>query len=574
MRPFSRNVFRHLGLWSAILSFSLATTLNSASAFAWQQNGSAAAVAAKKPAATLTPTERKAAARLRLETIRDVTAKLSSPEFEGRGTGQAGGDRAAQYLADQFAKLGLKPAGENGTYLQPIKFKSTQVMSETSFKVGDEVLKHGVDYVFLPALTSDQLDVSGGIVFAGFGVVSPELKRDDLAGLDLKGKIVIIANGQPDGVDAAAWKRATNPQVRALNIFSRGAAVMIVANAGSAAQPFSLITNYLSRRRVNLATQQGSPFKVPPVLLASDAAMEKIFSGLDTTYAQTLAKAIAGDAVSRDMGKTATLVLRVKREETTSNNVVGVLEGSDPKLKAEAVVFSAHYDAYGIESDGRVFPGAADNALGVGTITAVAEALVKAFPKPAARPRRSIIFLAVTGEEYGLLGSEHWVAHPTWPLEKIAADINFDGIGTEVYAPVKRVVGFGAEHSDLGTTFDDVSAATGAIVTPDPLPEENAFVRSDHYAFVKKGVPALMLLGGPAGDVTTWIPRAKQWMETDYHSPSDTIKPDWNWTGPQTLGQLGMIIGLRVANADAMPAWHATSPFNKPRNPPKSLTTN
>ncbi len=573
MRPFSRNVFRHLSLCSAVLSISLATALFSNSAFAWQQNGSAAAVA-KTPAATLTATERKAAARLKLETIRAVTAKLSAPEFEGRGTGQPGADRAAQYLSDQFAKMGLKPAGENGTYLQPIKFKSTQVLAETSFKVGGAELKHGVDYVFLPPITADQVDISGGIVFAGFGVVSPELKRDDLAGLDLKGKIVVIANGQPDGVDAVAWKRATNPQVRGLNIFSRGAAAMIVANAGSAAQPFSLIANYLSRRRVSLATQQGSPFKIPPVLLASDAAMEKIFAGSETTYAQALAKAIAGDSVSRELGKTATLALRVKREETTSNNVVAVLAGSDPKLKSEAVVYSAHYDAYGIESDGRIFPGAADNALGVGTITAVAEALVKAFPKPAARPRRSIIFLAVTGEEYGLLGSEYWVAHPTWPLDKIAGDINFDGIGTEIYGPVKRVVGFGAEHSDLGTTFADVSAATGAIVTPDPMPEENAFVRSDHYAFVKKGVPALMLLGGPAGDVTTWIPRAKQWMETDYHSPSDTIKPDWNWTGPQTLGQLGMIIGLRVANADAMPAWRATSPFNKPRNPPKTLTTN
>jgi Zn-dependent M28 family amino/carboxypeptidase len=278
--------------------------------------------------------------------------------------------------------------------------------------------------------------------------------------------------------------------------------------------------------------------------------------------------------VSRELGKTATLALRIKRDETTSSNVVGVLEGSDAKLKEEAIVFSAHYDAYGIDSDGRIFPGAADNALGVGTITSVAEALVKAFPKPTARPRRSIIFLAVTGEEYGLFGSEYWVAHPTWPLEKVAADINFDGIGTEIYAPVKRVVGFGAEHSDLGTTFEEVAAATGNIVTPDPLPEENAFVRSDHYAFVKKGVPALMLLGGPAGEVSAWIPRAKKWMETDYHSPSDTVKPDWDWTGPQTLAQLGMIIGLRVANADTMPAWRATSPFNKPRILPKAPTTN
>ena len=567
MHPFSRNDFRR-GLASAFLSISLAITLLSSLAFAWQQSGGTAAVATTKAAAaTLTAGERKAAARVKLETIREVTTTLSAPEFEGRGTGQRGADKAAQYLADRFAKIGLKPAGENGTYLQAIKFRSAQVLAETSVKVGDAALKHGEDYVILPPYNSEQVDTSGAVVLAGFGVVSPELKRDDLAGLDLKGKVVIILSGQPDGVDAAAWKRATNPQVRGLNIFGRGAVAMIVANAGSTAQPFSLIANYLSRRRVSLASQPASAFKIPPVLLVSDAAMEKAFAGSGLTYAQTLAKAKAGEPVSRELGKTATLALRIKREETTSSNVAGVLEGSDAKLKEEAVVFSAHYDAYGIESDGRIFPGAADNALGVGTITSVAEALVKAFPKPNERPRRSIIFLAVTGEEYGLFGSEYWVQHPTWPIEKVAADINFDGIGTEVYGPVKRVVGFGAEHSDLGTVFEEVTAATGNVVTPDPMPEENAFVRSDHYAFVKRGVPALMLLGGPAGDVTMWIPRARKWLETDYHSPSDTVKPDWNWTGPQTLAQLGMIIGLRVANADAMPAWRATSPFNKLRTP-------
>ena len=574
MHPFSRKDFRQRGFLHAVASLSLAITLLSSPAFAWQQVTGAAAVAAKAPSATLSATEKKAAARVKLETIREVTTTLSSPAFEGRGTGQPGADRAAQYLADRFAKLGLKPAGENGTYLQAIKFKSAQVLAESSVKIGDAALKHGEDYVILPPLTFDQVDVSGGVVFAGFGVVSTELKRDDLAGLDLKGKVVLIIGGQPDGVDAVAWKRATNSQARGMNIFGRGAAAMIVGNAGTAAQSYSLIANYLSRRRVSLTSQAAVPFKIPPVLLVSDAAMEKAFAGSDMTYAQALAKAKTGAMVSRELGKIATLALRIKRDETTSSNVVGVLEGSDAKLKEEAVVFSAHYDAYGIESDGRIFPGAADNALGVGTITAVAEALTKAFPKPSARPRRSIIFLAVTGEEYGLFGSEHWVQHPTWPLEKVAADINFDGIGTEIYGPVKRVVGFGAEHSDLGTTFEEVAAATGNIVTPDPLPEENAFVRSDHYPFVKKGVPALMLLGGPAGDVSAWIPRAQKWMETDYHSPSDTVKPDWDWTGPQTLAQLGMIMGLRVANADAMPAWRATSPFNKPRTAPKALPAN
>jgi len=558
---FSRNNRFNRVLPAALITIALI----SSNAVAWQ----AAATAPKKPAA-LTSAERKVAARVKLETIRDVTAKLSSNEFEGRGTAQPGADKAAQYLADRFKSLGLKPAGENGTYFQQIKFKSAEVLAESSVNIGDANLKHGEDYVLLPPYTSDKVDATAEVVFVGYGVVSEELKRDDFAGLDLKDKVVVMLNGQPTGVDPAAWRRATNPQARAMNIFGRGAVAMIVANAGSAAQPFATIANYLSRRRVSLASTPAPPFKIPPVLLVSDSAMEKILAGGEMSYAQTHEKAKTGANVSRSLQKQAKLALRTKSLEATSNNVAAVMEGSDPKLKEEAVVFTAHYDAYGIEG-GKIFPGAADNALGTATITAIAEALVRSFPKQSSRPRRSIIFLAVTGEEYGLLGAEHWVQHPTWPLEKIAADINFDGIGTEVYAPVKRVVGFGAEHSNLGRVFEDVTAATGNIVTPDPMPDENAFVRSDHYAFVKKGVPALMLLGGPEGDVSMWIPRARKWLETDYHSPSDTIKPDWDWTGPQTLARVGMIIGLRVANADTMPVWNASSPFNKPRTAPKPV---
>ncbi|MGI8835466.1 MAG: M28 family peptidase [Pyrinomonadaceae bacterium] len=578
MSLLSRNYFRRPGFFSPFLSLFLSITLLSSAALAWQQQGaistpSTGTAVARRSTATLTASERKAAERVRVKTIREVTTTLSSPEFEGRGTGQPGGDKAARYLADRFAKLGLKPAGENGTYLQTIKFRSAQVLPETSVKVGDAILKHGEDYVILPPYTLDQVDATGGVVFVGYGVVSPELKRDDLAGLDLKDKVVIVVAGQPDGVDAALWRRATSPQIRGLNIFGRGAVALMVANAGTPAQPFAVIANYLPRRRVGLASTPLPTTRIPPALLESDAAMERVFAGSEMTYAQTLAKAKTGALVSRDLGKTATLALRIKRKETTSSNVAGVLEGSDPKLKEEAVVFSAHYDAYGVEN-GRIYPGAADNALGTATIVAIAEALVKSFSKPSSRPRRSVIFLAVTGEEYGLFGSEYWVAHPTWPLNKIAADINFDGIGTEVYGPVKRVVGLGTEHSDLGDVFEDVVAATRNLVTPDPMPEENAFVRSDHYAFVKKGVPALMLIGGPAGDVSMWIPRARKWLDTDYHSPNDTVKPDWNWTGPQTLAQVGMIIGMRVANADAMAAWRSTSPFNKPRSQPNPMPAN
>lgn len=574
MHSFYRNNFRRSGLLSVLLSVLLVISLLSSFTLA-AQNGapkssttsaSGSTAVAKKATSTLTPDERKASARVKLETIRDITTALSSTEFEGRGTAQPGADKAANYIADYFAKLGLKPAGDNGTYLQSIKFRSTQLLSESSVKVGDTELKHGNDYVLLPPYSSEQVNASGGVVFVGYGVESQELKRDDLAGLDLKGKVVVLMGGQPQGVDAAAWGRATAPQIRAVSIFGRGAAAMIVANAGTAAQPFSTISNYLSRRRVGLASSPAAQFKIPPVLLVSDAAMEKIFAGSGTTYAQVFEQAKRGEAVSRDFGKNASVAIKIKIDEAPSSNVVAVLEGSDPKLKEEAVVYTAHYDAYGIDSSGRIFPGAADNALGTATIMSIAEAFTKSFPKPDSRPRRSIIFLAVTGEEYGLFGAEHWVGNPSWPLVKVAANINYDGIGTEVYGPVKRVVGFGAEHSDLGTVFEEVLAATGILVTPDPMPEENAFMRSDHYAFVKRGVPALMLMGGPEGDLASWLPRMKQWLATDYHSTSDVIKPNWNWSGPQTLGQVGMIIGLRVANADAMPAWRSTSPYNKPRN--------
>ncbi len=562
MLSFSRNNFQGFRLAWVLLAISLLTP----SVLGWQNGGSAAAVGTEKAAPVLTPVERKSAAHVKIETIREITTTLSSKEFEGRGTAQPGADKAAQYLADRFARLGLKPAGDNGTYFQSIKFRSTQVLPESIVKVGDAALTHGEDYVLLPPHTSEQLNASGGVVFASYGVVSPELKRDDLAGLDLKNKVVILLGGQPNGVDAAAWQRATAPQTRAINIFGRGAAAIIFANANMQGQPFETILNYLSRRRVSLAESPTPSFKIPPVLLASDAAMERIFAGSSMTYAKNLELAKRGEAVSYDLGQSATIAIRIKMEEAPSSNVVAVLEGSDPKLKEEAIVYTAHYDAYGIDAAGNIFPGAADNALGTATIVSISEAFVRAFPKPASRPRRSIIFLAVTGEEYGLFGAEHWVRNPTWPLEKVAANINFDGIGTEVYGPVKSIVGFGADQSDLGTVFENVTAATGNSVTPDPMPEENAFVRSDHYAFVKKGVPALMMMGGPEGDIALWLPRAKKWLATDYHSPSDIVKSDWNWSGPQTLAQVGMIIGLRVANADSMPAWRSTSPFNRARN--------
>ncbi|HEX8650963.1 MAG TPA: M20/M25/M40 family metallo-hydrolase [Pyrinomonadaceae bacterium] len=550
MKLRSRSPF----LWRAFSVALVTTALLVAPVHGWQDGA-----VATKAVSTLTAPEREASARVRVETIREVTSRLASDEMQGRGTATPGGEKAARYLAERFAKLGLKPLGDAGTYLQAIKFRSSQMLPESSIKTGDVSLKLGQDFIVAPPYLTESADASGEMVFVGYGVSNPELKRDDLAGLDVKGKIAVVINGRPKNVDEAAWKKAVSSQAISRNLIGRGAAGIIVAYVAPAQQPFSLIANYLMRRRVELSEAPQPSIKIPPVMIVGQEGAEKLFNGASINLAQAMQKAESGEFASQSLNKSATVSTRIKLDESTGSNVVGLLEGTDPKLKEQAVCYTAHYDAFGIDSAGRIYPGAADNALGVGMMTAIAEA----FAKSHARPRRSLIFLAVTGEEYGLFGAEYWVEHPTWPIEKIAANLNFDGIGTEVYGPVKRVVGFGAEYSDLGKVFEDVAAATGNIVTPDPLPEEKVFYRSDHYAFVKKGVPALMMLGGPGGDLAPFLARAKKWMETDYHQPTDTVRPDWNWDGPRMLAAVGLVIGMRVANAEAMPAWLPSAPFKR-----------
>lgn len=555
MRPTFRTEARRGGrLPAALLAVALlaAPTLRAAA----QQSGAAAA-----PAPALSAAERGAVGRVSQETIKEVVTTLSSKEMEGRGTAQPGGERAAKYLADKFARFGLKPLGDAGTYLQAVKFRADTVLPETEVRAGEATLKHGEDFILPPPFTYAEADATAPVIFVGYGVTSAELKRDDLADLDLKGKIVVLLSGRPDGVDEEAWKKAGSSQVKVMGLFGRGIAGLLIAGVGTQQQPYSLIANYLSRRQVSLASAPALPFKLPPTLLVSDAGLEKLFAGTGSTWAETLKKARAGEKVSRELGREATLHVRVQREEGVGSNVVGLLEGSDPKLREEAVVFSAHYDAYGKSASGVLYPGAADNALGTSMIVSIAEAL----SKEKTRPRRSVIFLAVTGEEYGLLGAKHWAANPTWPIAKVVADVNHDSAGTEVYGPVKRILGWGQEHSTLGPVFEAAVRATGNEVTPDPFPEENVFTRSDHYEFVKRGVPALMLAGAPGGDPAPWVARVKKWMETDYHSPNDVILPGWDWSGPRTVAQVGLLIGLRVANADTPPSWLPTSPFNKPR---------
>jgi hypothetical protein len=518
------------------------------SSFAFAGQGAVA----KSP--TISADEEKAAAQLKAETIREITTTLASTQMQGRGTGQLGGDRAAKYIADRFARAGLKPRGDRNSYQQSIRFKINTVLPESSLKIGDSVFKFKSDFIFEQPGSLRAKDVSGGLVFAGYGVVSPELKRDDLAGTDVKGKVVLLLTGKPKNADAALWSKAANLRSIYERLLAQGASGIIIVTDN-----YALAAAYGSRRQVSPAeTIQISPLNISPVAIIGNSTADKIFAAQGNTYAQIKQQAEAGEFVSRDLNMQASISARVKSEEASSSNVIGFIQGSDPLLAGEVLLYTAHYDAYGKDMDGTIYPGAGDNALGVGKLIAIAEVFAQMKPKP----RRSIMFIALTGEEYGLLGAEHWVKHPTWPLPRVAANINYDGIGTDAWGELGMLIDYGFKHSDLGEVIRDVAVAKGIFILPDPQPQERIFYRSDHYVFFKRGIPALYLLGVPKA---LQIDKVQQWMAASYHMESDTVQPDWNWGGAKTLAALGLITGMRIADQETLPAWKIDSPYNRPR---------
>jgi hypothetical protein len=546
MKPLHRSSARDLfaSLVSLFLAFSIASAQQPAVA----------------PVVVLSAEEQAVNASIKVETIKEVVTALSADDMQGRGTMQPGGDKAANYIADRFAKIGLKPLGSKDSYLQPIKFREAQYSPETNFKIGDEALQLGRDYYAAPLPSVDKT-VSGDLVFVAYGLTSTQPKRNDLAGINVSGKIVVLLQGPPKIVNKESWRAAKAQLGIMRTLVMQGAAALIFVNSGTANLPFSEAADYLTRRQIERADSEEMPSFLPPFITVSNDAASKMFANSGMTFANALEFAETENFKPFSLKNSAKISLHFKKSKGTGNNVVGLLEGSDPKLNGEALVYSAHYDAFGLSADNRIYHGAADNGLGVAEMLAVAEALAGAKP----RPRRSIIFLAVTGEEYGGYGSEYWVKNPTWKIKQVAADLNLDGMGTEVYGPVKTLVGYGEEHSTLGSVLRSVAQAEGLRVIADPMPEEKSFYRSDHYFFVKKGVPGIMILGAPEGESAAWIKRMKAWEKTDYHQPTDVIRPDWNWEGPLALAALTAVMGMRIANDEQMPGWLPKSPFNRER---------
>jgi hypothetical protein len=543
------------------LSVLLASFLVTSTAFGWSQ--ATAPVTSK----ALSTTERTLVDNINVATIKETVNALAAPAMQGRGTAQPGGDKAAAYLAEQFVKLGLKPLGDNNTYLQAVRFKETLVAPDTAITAGSQTLKLGPDFFVMPPFSGDE-NVNASLVFVGYGMSnSAWLKRNDLGEVDVRGKVVVLREGPPPEIGKDSWDKSQAALNIIRGLIARGAAGLIFINKYTGDRSYAESADYLTRRRVELESDREMPDFLPPFIVVSEAGADKLFAASGITKAAAFAKAERDDFTAIDLKQPASIIVRLKKGNGTGSNVVGLLEGSDPKLKSEALVYSAHYDAYGVAADNRIYPGAADNALGVAEMLAVAESMSKA----AIKPRRSVIFIAVTGEEYGGFGSDYWVKHPTWDIKQVAANLNLDGMGTEVYGPVKVLVGYGIEHSTLGALMNEVAVAGGIKVIPDPMPEEKAFYRSDHYFFVKRGVPALMILGAPDVPVKDWTARLKKWSKTDYHQPTDIVRPDWDWTGPRTIASLMLVMGMRIANDEGMPSWLPTSVFNRERGTDKPI---
>ena len=510
------------------------------------------AAKAAEPPPGLSPAEREVFRRIKARIIREATKTLADDRFEGRGTLQPGGDKSAAWIADRMRTLGLAPGGEGGTHLQPVPLVATELVAPTRVTVDGTPLTYGKDWSSLG--TFADMQVSPPLVFVGHGLVSKRFGRDDLKDVDLRGKIAVCIEGPPAGVTVEKWTEISADANMLETLLARGIGGLISLANGRELLPRAFVIDQTARRVVSVPSTT-APSEIPLMFFGA-AAAERLMAGSGKTAQQALDEAGSGAFTPWPLAAKVDIQLESSRKEGASPNVIGVIRGSDPVLAAEAVVFSAHYDGFGVLRQA-IYNGAADNAIGVGEMLAVAEAFARARVKP----RRSLVFVAFTAEEYGLIGSKHYAAHPTWDLAKTAAVLNLDGIGTEIMGPMKGMVAYGAQFSSLGPMFFDVARAYGITPMDDPIPEQGVFRRSDHYPFAERGVPGLMLVGSPVDDPKQFSERFDEFERTKYHQPSDDVYRDWYWKGARKVADMMALIGHRVAQADALPSFNAGNEY-------------
>jgi hypothetical protein len=491
---------------------------------------------------------------------------LASDKLEGRNTGSEGHRKAAEYVAGQFERGGLKPAGEQG-YIQRVKFVSRELDESKSSVVleragkEDQTLKLGEDVIIGTRVDPVQ-SVEAGLVFVGYGLRVPENNYDDFAGLDTKGKIAVYMGGAPKNLSSslAAHYQSGGQRWAALKSGGMIGAVSI-ANPKHMDIPWDRTALNRFQMTMQLAAPGMSETEGEQVTIAwNPAHADQLLAGTGHTLDEIVAAEEAGKQLPRfAIAGTLKVKTSVKRGEVESQNVAAIFPGSDPKLKNEYVAISGHLDHLGIGkpiNGDAIFNGAMDNASGIAAMLDIAAHL----KETGVKTKRSILFVAVTAEEKGLLGSQYYATNPTVPAKSIVADINTD-MFLPLY-PLKILTVYGLEESTLGDDVKAVGQSMGIQVEPDPEPNRNVFIRSDQYNFVKHGIPALMVdIGNVKGSKEEAI--AKKWLAERYHAPSDDLNQPVDKQAAGTFNDLVGRLLIRIADADAKPAWKPTSFFRR-----------
>jgi Zn-dependent M28 family amino/carboxypeptidase len=507
--------------------------------------------------------------------LRDHITKVSSDAFEGRGPTTHGDQMMRSYLVDQLKAMGYEPGGGTpGAWEQSFELigMKAAMPPKWSFSSGGKslALSWWDQYIARSGVQAARGEIKNAeVVFVGYGIQAPEYGWDDFKGQDLKGKVLLMLNNDPDW-DPAMFAGTTRLyygrwDYKYESAARQGAAgAIIIHTTPSAGYPFQVVQTSWSGETFELA-DAGQPRVQVKGWVTEDAARSLVaLAGKDLTALIESARHKEFTPVALGVKTSLSFANKLTRGKTA--NVYGLLRGSDPVLGQELVVYSAHHDHLGIgkpdASGDKIYNGALDNGSGCAQVLAIAKAW-KALPAP---PRRSVLILFVAGEEQGLLGSRYYAAHPTVPAGKLAVDINYDG--GDIWGKTRDVTYVGKGKTSLDPLIDELAARQHRTVKGDQFPDRGHFYRSDQFSFAHIGVPAVYL-----GSGTDFIGRPASWgreqMEAyehhNYHQPSDQIQPDWNFDGMVENAQLGFALGVTVANRDALPGWVPGDEFEAAR---------
>jgi Zn-dependent M28 family amino/carboxypeptidase len=507
------------------------------------------------------------------EHIRWHVRYLSHDLLEGRGTGQRGGDIAAEYIATQFAEFGLKPAGDHGTYMQKVPLVGIATLPETQFflvpKQGEEMnLKPLDEYVAYDQTQQAHSEVDADIVFVGYGVEAPEYSWDDYKGLDVRGKVLLMLVNEPPSDDAKFFKG------KALTYYGRwtykyeeaarkgAVGVILIHQTQMASYPWEVVRNSNSGEKSFLKLE-GPALKVASWVQLDVAKRLASASGMDLDKMMQDAQSREFRPVNLRAKLRAHMASKIRHFE--SNNVVAMLAGGDRKMADEAVMYTAHYDHFGIRPDmpgDNIFNGADDNATGCGILLELA----RAFGTATQKPRRSILFAAVTAEEQGLLGSEYLGKHLPIAAGKIALDLNYDDV-KPLGAPEEVEVS-GAERTTFYPTVEATAKEFRLAIRPDARPEAGHFYRSDHFSLARVGIPAFSINEGMKykGHKEEWgLEQEREYVEKHYHQPSDEYHPEMDFVGDSAMARFGFALGWEAASLPKLVGWQKGDEFEETR---------